>query len=201
MAQLLMPQATAVWLVDNSGLTFQQISEFCGLHPLEVQAIADGEVATNIVGQDPVLSGQITADELKRCESDPLAKVQMRKRLDLPKAKPVKVRYTPVAKRQDKPDAIAYLLKRFPQLTDAQIVRLIGTTKQTIAQVRDGTHRNSEEITPKDPVQLGLCNLKDLNVEIEKSNTKMRNKEQAMANARAELAQRDTEEASNPGGF
>ncbi|MDA0220249.1 MAG: DUF1013 domain-containing protein [Proteobacteria bacterium] len=201
MAQLLMPQATAVWLVDNSGLTFQQISEFCGLHPLEVQAIADGDVATNIVGQDPVLSGQITADELKRCESDPRAKVQMRKRLDLPKAKPVKARYTPVAKRQDKPDAIAYLLKRFPQLTDAQIVRLIGTTKQTIAQVRDGTHRNSEEITPKDPVQLGLCNLKDLNVEIEKSNTKMRNKEQAMANARAELAQRDTEETSNPGGF
>ena len=201
MAQLLMPQATAVWLVDNSGLTFAQISDFCGLHPLEVQAIADGEVATNIVGQDPILSGQVTAEEIRRCEADPTAKVEMRKRIDLPKAKPTKARYTPVAKRKDKPDAIAYLLKRFPQLTDAQIVRLIGTTKQTISQVRDGTHRNSEEITPKDPVQLGLCNLKDLNVEIEKSNTKVRNKEKAMANARAELAQREVEETSNPGGF
>ncbi len=199
MAQLLMPQATAVWLVDNSGLTFQQISEFCGLHPLEVQAIADGEVATNIVGQDPILSGQVTAEEIARCEADPTAKVEMRKRIDLPKAKPTKARYTPVAKRQDKPDAIAYLLKRFPQLTDAQIVRLIGTTKQTIAQVRDGTHRNSEEITPKDPVQLGLCGLKDLNAEIEKSNAKLRNKEKAMANARAELAQREVEESNTPG--
>jgi hypothetical protein len=199
MAQLLMPQATAVWLVDNSGLTFQQISEFCGLHPLEVQAIADGEVATNIVGQDPILSGQVTAEEIARCEADPKAKVEMRKRIDLPKVKPVKARYTPVAKRQDKPDAIAYLLKRFPQLTDAQIVRLIGTTKQTIAQVRDGTHRNSEEIAPKDPVQLGLCSLKDLNTEIEKSNAKLRSKEQALANARAELAQRDSEETSSAG--
>lgn len=201
MAQLLMPQATAVWLVENSGLTFQQIAEFCSLHLLEVQAIADGEVATNIVGQDPVLSGQVTAEEIARCEADPTAKVELRKRIDLPKSKPTKARYTPVAKRQDKPDAIAYLLKRFPQLADAQIVRLIGTTKQTIAQVRDGTHRNSEEITPKDPVQLGLCNLKDLNAEIEKSNAKLRSKEKALASARAELAQRDSEESSSPGGF
>lgn len=200
MAQLLMPQATAVWLVENSGLTFQQIAEFCSLHLLEVQAIADGEVATNIVGQDPVLSGQVTAEEIARCEADPTAKVELRKRIDLPKSKPTKARYTPVAKRQDKPDAIAYLLKRFPQLTDAQVVRLIGTTKQTISQVRDGTHRNSEEITPKDPVQLGLCNLKDLNAEIEKSNAKLRNKEKALASARAELAQRDSEESS-PGSF
>ena len=196
MAQLLMPQATAVWLVDNTSLSFGQIAEFCSLHPLEVQAIADGEVATNIVGQDPVIAGQLTAEEIARCEADPTAKIQMRQRIDLPKIKPSKGRYTPVAKRQDKPDAIAYLLKRFPQLTDAQIVRLIGTTKQTIAQVRDGTHRNSEEITPKDPVQLGLCNAKDLNAEIEKSNAKLKHKEESLAKARAELAQRETETAA-----
>lgn len=196
MAQLLMPQATAVWLVDNTSLSFGQIAEFCSLHPLEVQAIADGEVATNIVGQDPVIAGQLTAEEIARCEADPTAKIQMRKRIDLPKIKPSKGRYTPVAKRQDKPDAIAYLLKRFPQLTDAQIVRLIGTTKQTITQVRDGTHRNSEEIAPKDPVQLGLCSAKDLNSEIEKSNAKVKHKEESLAKARAELAQRDTETAA-----
>ncbi len=201
MAQLLMPQATAVWLVDNTSLTFQQIAEFCSLHPLEVQAIADGEVATNIVGQDPVIAGQLTAEEIARCEADPTAKVQMRERIDLPKVKPTKGRYTPVAKRQDKPDAIAYLLKRFPQLTDAQIVRLIGTTKQTIAQVRDGTHRNAEELTPKDPVQLGLCNARDLNAEIEKSNTKIRAREEALTKARAELAARETEGTPGPGGF
>ena len=196
MAQLLMPQATAVWLVDNTSLSFQQIAEFCGLHPLEVPAIADGEVATNIVGQNPVLSGQVTAEEIARCEADTTAKIQMRERIDLPKLKPVKGRYTPVAKRQDKPDAIAYLLKRFPQLADAQIVRLIGTTKQTIAQVRDGSHRNAEEIAPKDPVQLGLCSAKELNAEIEKANAKARNREEALAKARADLAQRETESAS-----
>jgi len=201
MAQLLMPQATAVWLVDHSSLTFQQIADFCGLHPLEVQAIADGEVATNIVGQDPVLSGQVTTEEIRRCEANHQAKLQLRERRDLPKIKPVKARYTPVAKRQDKPDAIAYLVKRFPQLTDAQIVRLIGTTKQTISQVRDGTHRNAEELAPKDPVQLGLCSAKDLNAEIEKSNAKVRAKEEALAKARAEFAQRETEGAGSPGSY
>jgi len=198
MAQLLMPQATAVWLVDNTSLSFAQIAEFCSLHPLEVQAIADGEVATNIVGQDPVIAGQLTAEEIARCEADPTAKIKMRDRIDLPKLKPTKGRYTPVAKRQDKPDAIAYLLKRFPQLTDAQIVRLIGTTKQTISQVRDGTHRNSEELVPKDPVQLGLCSAKDLNAEIEKSNAKVRHKEESLVRARADLAQRETEGVGNP---
>ena len=201
MAQLLMPQATAVWLVDNTSLTFQQIAEFCGLHPLEVQGIADGEVATNIVGQSPILSGQLMGEEIARCEADPAARLQMRERIDLPKLKPSKGRYTPVAKRQDKPDAIAYLLKRFPQLSDAQIVRLVGTTKQTIAQVRDGTHRNADEIAAKDPVQLGLCSAKDLNAEIERSNAKIRSKEEALAKARAELAARETESASGPGGY
>ncbi len=198
MAQLLMPQATAVWLVDNTSLSFKQIAEFCSLHLLEVQAIADGEVANNIVGQDPVIAGQMTAEEIARCVADPTAKVELRKRIDLPKAKPSKARYTPVAKRQDKPDAIAYLLKRFPQLVDSQIVRLIGTTKQTIGAVRDGTHRNSEELTPKDPVQLGLCSAKDLNAEIEKANAKQRSKEESLVKARAELAQREADGPAGP---
>ncbi|MBN36282.1 MAG: cytoplasmic protein [Rhodospirillaceae bacterium] len=194
MGQLLMPQATAVWLVDNTTLTFKQIANFCDMHELEIQGIADGEVAINIVGQDPVLSGQLEADELNRCLADPHANLQLRKRMDLPKVKVSKARYTPVAKRQDKPNAILYLIKRFPQLADAQVVRLIGTTKQTITQVREGTHRNSEELEAKDPVLLGLCNAKDLNVEIEKANAKAATLEKNLANARAELAAREDEE-------
>jgi uncharacterized protein len=197
MSRPLMPKATAVWLVENTSLTFDQIAQFCGLHPLEVQGIADGEVAAGMKGMDPIANGQITEKEIDRCQKDPKARLQAAKQdLPQPMSRSKGPKYTPVAKRQDKPDAIAYLLKRFPMLTDAQIVRLIGTTKQTIAQVRDGTHRNSEEITPKDPVQLGLCNAKDLNSEIEKSNAKVRHKEESLAKARAELAQRDTESAA-----
>ncbi|MBT5435621.1 MAG: DUF1013 domain-containing protein [Alphaproteobacteria bacterium] len=199
MAQLLMPQATAVWMVDNTTLTFKQIGDFCEMHELEIQGVADGEVATNIVGQDPVLSGQIDQDELERCIKDPRATLQLRKRADLPKVKQSKARYTPVSKRQDKPDAIEFLLKRFPQLADPQIVRLIGTTKQTINQVRDGTHRNSEELEQKDPVLLGLCSAKDLNAEIEKANAKAATLEKNLANARAELAKREDEPVTGIG--
>ncbi len=199
MTQLLMPQATAVWLVDNTTLTFKQIADLCSMHPLEVQGIADGEVATNIIGQDPVLCGQIDAEEIKRCEVDPSATVQLRKRVDLPKVKQSKARYTPVAKRQDKPAGILYLTKQFPQLADAQIVRLIGTTKQTITQVREGTHRTSEELEPKDPVLLGLCNAKDLNAEIEKANAKAAALEKNLASARAELAERESDKSAEPG--
>ncbi|MBC6439685.1 MAG: DUF1013 domain-containing protein [Rhodospirillales bacterium] len=199
MAKLLMPQATAVWLVYNTTLTFKQIADLCGMHELEIQSIADGEVATSIVGQDPVLWGQMDADEIARCEADPDASLKLRERKDLPKIKQSKARYTPVSKRQDKPDAIAYLLKRFPQLADAQIVRLIGTTKQTITHVREGTHRNSEELEPKDPVLLGLCTAKDLNVEIEKANAKAATLEKNLAAARAELAARDAEEPKEIG--
>jgi len=200
MADLLMPQATAVWLVDNTTLTFKQIADFCGMHELEIQSIADGESATHIVGQDPVLSGQLEAEELQRCLGDPRATLQLRKRMDLPKVKQSKARYTPVAKRQDKPNAILYLIKRFPQLADAQVVRLIGTTKQTIAAVRDGNHRNSEELEAKDPVLLGLCTAKDLNAEIEKANAKASALERNLAAARAELAAREEEEEPNPFG-
>jgi hypothetical protein len=158
-----MPKATAVWLVENTSLTFDQIADFCGLHPLEIQAIADGEVANQMQGLDPVANGQTTADEIERCQADPQARLRL-----APQALPPQVvrhrgpRYTPIAKRQDKPDAIAYLLKSHPELSDAQISKLIGTTKPTIAAVRDRTHWNSPNIKPRHPVALGLCTLQEL---------------------------------------
>jgi hypothetical protein len=163
MAAPLMPKATAVWLVENTALTFDQIADFCGLHPLEIQAIADGEVANQMQGLDPVANGQTTAEEIRRCQADPQARLKLS-----PQALPPRVvkhrgpRYTPIAKRQDKPDAISYLLKSHPELSDAQITKLIGTTKPTIAAVRDRTHWNSPNIKPRHPVGLGLCTLQEL---------------------------------------
>jgi hypothetical protein len=164
MTQPLMPKATAVWLVENTTLSFQQIAEFCGLHPLEVQGIADGEVAIGIVGLDPALNGQLTREEILRCEADPTARLKMAKHdIPLPAPRTKGPRYTPVSKRQDKPDAVAWLVRHHPELTDAQISKLIGTTKQTIAAVRDRTHWNSPNLRPRDPVLLGLCSQNDLN--------------------------------------
>ena len=163
MAQPLMPKATAVWLVDNTALTFDQISNFCGLHSLEVQAIADGEVAPGMQGLDPTLNGQLSKEEIIRCEADPTAQMGMSKpSVPLPKVRQKGARYTPISKRQDRPDAIAWLLKTHPELSDAQISRLIGTTKPTINAVRDKTHHNTPNLTPQSPVYLGLCSAADL---------------------------------------
>ncbi len=161
MALPLMPKATAVWLVENSTLSFEQIAEFCGMHELEVQAIADGEVATGIVGLDPVANGQLTKEEIERCEKDQNASLRINVN-ELVRDKPKGARYTPVSKRQDRPDAIAWLLKHHPELTDAQIGKLIGTTKNTIQAVRDKTHWNAPNIKPRNPVTLGLCTEADL---------------------------------------
>jgi uncharacterized protein len=155
----LMPKATAVWLVDNTSLTFEQIADFCGLHPLEVKGIADGEVGAGIRGLDPVSGGQLSREELERCQKDPNARLRMAR----PAAADVKVpkrrepRYTPLSKRQDRPDAIAWLLRNHPELPDQQICKLLGTTKNTVNAVRDRTHWKSSEIRPRDPVLLGLC--------------------------------------------
>jgi uncharacterized protein len=163
----LMPKATAVWLIENTSLTFEQIADFCELHPLEVQAIADGEVAVQMQGLDPVANGQTTAAEIERCQNDPEARLKL-----LATAVPQQFvrhrgpRYTPIAKRQDKPDAIIYLLRSHPELSDAQISKLIGTTKPTIAAVRDRTHWNSANIKPRHPVGLGLCTLEELDAAI-----------------------------------
>lgn len=163
MAQPLMPKATAVWLVENTALTFEQISEFCGLHALEVQAIADGEVAVGMQGMDPIANNVLTQEEIDRCQANPKQKLKAKKsELPQPKARHKGARYTPVAKRQERPDAIAWLLKNYPELTDSQISRLVGTTKSTITAVRDRSHWNISNIKPQNPVGLGICSAMDL---------------------------------------
>ncbi|WP_149541269.1 DUF1013 domain-containing protein [Siccirubricoccus phaeus] len=164
MTQPLMPKATAVWLIEKTSLTFDQVADFVGMHPLEVQAIADGEVAQGIIGYDPVLNGQVTREEIARCEADPNARLHLApSAIPVPKARGKGAKYTPVSKRNDRPDAIAWVLRHHPQLTDAAIGKLLGTTKETIAKVRDRTHWNSANIKPRDPVILGLCTQSDLN--------------------------------------
>lgn len=176
MVQPLMPKATAVWLVENTGLTFDQIGDFCGLHPLEVQAIADGEVAVQMIGIDPVANGQLTMEEIERCQKDPAARLKL-----LESAHPEPVvrhkgpRYTPIAKRQDKPDAISWLLKNHPELSDGQISKLVGTTKPTIEAVRDRSHWNSSNIKPRHPVALGLCTLEELEAAVNRANRGKKN--------------------------
>lgn len=163
MALPLMPKATAVWLIDNTKLTFDQIAQFCGLHPLEVKGIADGEVAVGIVGIDPVANGQLAAEEIARCEADPAGDLKL-----LPSTVPIErqktkgARYTPLSKRQDRPDAIAWLLKYHPEVGDAQVQKLLGTTKATVDSVRNRTHWNAPNIKPRDPVSLGMCSQSDL---------------------------------------
>lgn len=170
MAQPLMPKATAVWLVENTSLTFEQVAEFCGMHELEVQAIADGEVAVGMVGRDPVAGGELTAEEIARVEANPNLKLRMRVQdLPQPVARSKGPRYTPVTKRGDKPDAIAHLLKAHPELSDAQICKLIGTTKPTIAAVRDKTHWNAANIKARNPVLLGLCSQRELDAALERA--------------------------------
>ncbi|MBT5108694.1 MAG: DUF1013 domain-containing protein [Rhodospirillaceae bacterium] len=170
MARLLMPKGTAVWLVDNTTMSFLQVAEFCGLHELEVQAIADDEVAIGIVGQDPITGGQLTREEIERCERDPAGRLELAKSdIPQPVVRPKGPRYTPVSKRADKPDAIAWLLRNQPDLTDAQIGRLIGTTKPTITAVRDRTHWNSSNLTPRSPVEVGLCTHQELRAVVVKA--------------------------------
>jgi len=169
----LMPKATAVWLIEKTALTFTQIADFCGMHPLEVQAIADGEVAQGIVGYDPVANGQLTQDDIRRCEADPNARLRLAATA-LPAPKRLRgARYTPVAKRNDRPDAIAFLLRNFPQLSEPQVGKLLGTTKETIQKVRDRTHWNSANIKPRDPVILGLCSQSDLNAAVMQANERL----------------------------
>jgi len=169
----LMPKATAVWLIEKTALTFTQIADFCGMHPLEVQAIADGEVAQGIVGYDPVANVQLSPEEIRRCEADPALRLKL-----LPSTLPAPkrtrgARYTPVARRNDRPDGIAFLLRNFPQLTEAQIGKLMGTTKETIQKVRERTHWNSANIKPRDPVILGLCSQTDLNAMVAQANERL----------------------------
>ncbi|MGO9816603.1 MAG: DUF1013 domain-containing protein [Acidocella sp.] len=169
----LMPKATAVWMIDKTALTFEQIADFCGMHPLEVQAIADGEVAQGINGYDPVANKQVTAEDIARCERNPALRLKLLATPEMNQKKPKGGRYTPVAKRNDRPDAIAFLLRSYPHLTDAQIIKLLGTTKDTIQKIRDRSHWNSANLKPRDPVILGLCKQSDLNDAVAAANERL----------------------------
>ncbi|MGE3144827.1 MAG: DUF1013 domain-containing protein [Pseudorhodoplanes sp.] len=164
----LMPKATAVWLVDNTALSFDQIAEFCKLHPLEVKAVADGDAAQGIKGLDPIQTGQLTRDEIERGEADRDYKLKLADRkVRVPEQKSKRgPRYTPVSRRQDRPNAILWLIRNHPELKDSQIMRLVGTTKSTIQGIRERTHWNSANLSPLDPVTLGLCSQIDLDLEV-----------------------------------
>ena len=171
MSDVLYPKATAVWLVDNTTLTFEQIADFCELHHLEVKGIADGEVARDIRGADPIANGQLAREELDKAQGNPkyVMKVLKGRHQDLLKTNKKAPRYTPVARRQDRPDAIAWFIKHHPEVSDAQISKFLGTTKATIETVRDGTHWNKTQIKPVDPVTLGLGQQLELDALIRKA--------------------------------
>ena len=159
----LMPKATALWLIDHTTLTFEQIAQFCQLHVLEVQGIADGDVAAGVAARNPVVSGEVEQAEIDRCQQDPSAQLTTNPNLNVDdEARRTGPRYTPVARRQDRPDAVAWLLRHHPELSDFQIGRLVGTTKGTIDKIRNREHWNSPNITPRDPVLLDLCSRAEL---------------------------------------
>lgn len=170
----LMPKATAVWLVDNTSLTFEQIADFCGLHPLEVKGIADEDVAKGIKGQDPVTSGQLTREQIEEAEKNPKTRLKMAPpKHKMPSVKQKKApRYTPVSKRQDKPDAVYWILRNHPEFADADIIKLIGTTKATIQKIRERSHWNATNIKAVDPVTLGLCSQLELDLAVTRAAAK-----------------------------
>jgi uncharacterized protein len=183
----LMPKATAVWLVDNTSLTFEQIAEFCGLHVLEVKGIADGDVAHGIKGMDPISSGQLSRDEIAKAEEDASHRLKLSEaKVEVPEVKTKRgPRYTPVSRRQDRPNAILWLLRNHPELKDSQIMRLVGTTKPTIIAIRDRTHWNSPGLVAQDPVTLGLCSQTDLDAEVKKAAKRLEKKDTGAEPAKA----------------
>ena len=193
----LMPKATAVWLVENTTLTFRQIADFCGMHELEVQGIADGEVAQGIKGLDPVANNQLTSDEIARCEADPAERLKMVKREVAPPVKRKGPRYTPVSKRQDRPAAIAWLVRYHPELEDSQISKLIGTTKPTIQSIRNRTHWNIGNIQPVDPVALGLCRQTELDEVVRKAAEKKARSQERVPSPEERMHLMSTDESLN----
>ncbi len=185
----LMPKATAVWLVDNTGLSFEQIADFCGLHPLEVKGIADEDVAKGIKGQDPVATGQLTREQIADAEKNPNKRLKMA----APKHKRPSVRqkraprYTPVSKRQDKPDAVYWLIRNHPEFTDSDIIKLIGTTKATIAKIRERSHWNAANIKAVDPVTLGLTSPLELDLAVTRAGAKFERAQKRAAKKGASL--------------
>ena len=164
-----MPRATAIWLIDNTSLTFKQISDFCGLHILEVESLANNELETNLMGFSPILSSQLTSEEIKRCEADPNAELQLKVIPELENDSKKQRKYTPKAKRNDKPNAILWLVKYYPEMSDNDICDLIGTTTRTVHSIRNKTYKNISSLVPRDPSSIGLCTAQDLEFFISKS--------------------------------
>ncbi|MEO1038609.1 MAG: cell cycle transcriptional regulator TrcR [Pseudomonadota bacterium] len=206
MAEILMPKATAVWLVDNTGLTFDQISDFTGLHPLEVKGIADGDVAAGVRGADPVAAGQIDREEVEKAEADSSYRMVLKEsKYDdvYDPGKRTGPRYTPLSRRQNRPDAIAWLVRNHPELTDGQISKLIGTTKTTISAVRDRTHWNTNNIKPTDPVSLGLTTQRELDAQVMKASSRRAKMEEAgeveiIEDTLAPAQEADVQDAAGP---
>jgi uncharacterized protein len=194
----LMPKATAVWLVSNTSLTFEQIAAFCGLHVLEVKGIADGDVAQGIKGLDPVTSGQLTREAIEEAEREPSRDLHLAEpKVIVPETPSRKgPRYTPVSRRQDRPNAVLWLLRNHPELKDSQIMRLVGTTKPTITQIRERSHWNAPNLTPQDPVTLGLCSQIDLDAEVKKAARRLDRKDKPGAEKAGTLL--PTEETTQP---
>ncbi|MEM1317268.1 MAG: cell cycle transcriptional regulator TrcR [Pseudomonadota bacterium] len=168
--QLLMPKATAVWLVDNTALSFEQIGALCSLHTLEVKSIADGDSAQGIKGLDPIQTGQLSREQITEAENDPSVRLKLLDpKVKVPELKKKGPRYTPVSRRQDRPNAIQWLVRHHPELKDSQIIKLVGTTKTTINNIRERTHWNSANLQPIDPVTLGICSQIDLDFEVAKA--------------------------------
>lgn len=164
-----MPRATAIWLIENTALTFEQIANFCGLHVLEIESLANNEIGTNLIGFSPILSSQLTIDEIHRCEADPNAKLQLKVIPELEEENQKKQhKYTPKAKRNDKPNAILWLIKYYPEMPDNDICGLLGTTTRTVHSIRNKTYKNISSLVPRDPSSLGLCSTQDLEFFISK---------------------------------
>jgi hypothetical protein len=189
MNQPLMPKATAVWLIENTTLTFKQIADFCGLHELEIKGIADGDVAIGIKAYNPILSNQLTREEIQLSSEDSLRALEMKKRnMEIEVKKMVGTKYTPIAKREDRPNAVAWLTKTYPQLADSQICKLVGTTKNTVVGIRTRKHWNMSNISPKDPVASNLCTQTDLVEAVEKAKRKQERLEKEKKKEKAKQA-------------
>jgi hypothetical protein len=181
----LMPKATAVWLIENTSLTFKQIADFCGLHELEIKGMADGDVSVGIKAYNPILSNQLTREEIELSSKDPNRPLQLReKNIDIEVKKMIGTKYTPIAQREDKPNAIAWLTKNYPMLADSQICKLVGSTKNTVDAIRNRKHWNMSNISPKDPVMASLCSQTELQAAIDKA--KRRVEREAKKKAREE---------------
>ena len=191
----LMPKATAVWLVDNTTMTFRQIADFCGMHELEIAGVADGEVAVGIKGFDPITNHQLTTEDIQRCEADPVARLTLVKRELAPPQKRRGPRYTPVSKRQDRPSAIAWLVRYHPEMEDSQIGKLVGTTKPTIQSIRNRSHWNISSIQPVDPVALGLCKQLDLDAAVTKAAAKKAKAKEPVPSAEERISLMSTAES------